>query len=247
MLILIIDDEYRARKGLAEQIEQLFPRTFSISQASSVGQGVKLIEEQTPSIVMLDIQMEDGSGFDLLKSVTTKDFELIFTTAYKDYALEAFDHDAASYLLKPISPQKLTASLKKAMKNYHRAQSIKRLNIIGSGLLTNKNKRMKIPVTNGLRFVDGEEVNYVKAEGNYFKIFFKEEQPLLVSKTLRFFEDQMDSNLFMRVHKSYIVNLKKVVGYSRSDGGTLIMPSNYEIPVSAKYKGAFLERVSIKV
>ncbi len=247
MHALIIDDVYRARRGLSDQIEQLFPNTFTIQQAGSVEEGLQKIKELSPAVVFLDIQMEDGSGFDLLNNLSYRNFELIFTTAHEQYALQAFDHSATSYLLKPISPEKLTVALQKAIENRNRSESAMLFNKLNEGS-SHAVHRFKIPIAKGLRFIDGDDIIYLKAEGNYFKIFFTtDEKPLLVSKSLRYFENQMDNNVFMRIHKSYIVNLKKVLAYSRSDGGTLIMPRNYEVPVSPLHRDSFLRRVSASI
>lgn len=248
MNLLIIDDEYRARKGLSDQIEALFPKTFTIEHASGVKDGISKIQETVPSIVLLDINMEDGSGFDLLNKLPQRKFQLIFTTAYDEHAVKAFEEEALSYLLKPISPKKLGMAIDKAKQNLRNESSLRMLENFSVPVSLKQSDRIKIPIANGVRFIDCDEIVYVKAEGNYFRIYLEsEEKFLLVSKTLRYFESQMDKDRFMRVHKSYIINVNKIQEYSRSGGGTLTLSKEFEVPISPMYKDAFMEKVSIKV
>jgi two-component system LytT family response regulator len=247
MNLLIIDDEYRSRMGLSNQVESLFPKTFSIAEATGVKDGLEKIKEFSPSIVLLDIHMDDGSGFDLLDALAVRSFQLIFTTAYDEHAIQAFEEDAISYLLKPVSPSKLSVVLKKAIEKVKHEASLKVLEEIAYPSTNLYRNRIKIPISNGVRFLNRDEIIFVKAEGNYFRIYLQsEEKSLLVSKTLRYFESQMDTKSFMRVHKSYVVNMNKIQEYSRSGGGTITLDKKYEVPVSPMYKEAFMEKVSIK-
>ncbi|MGB0177237.1 MAG: LytR/AlgR family response regulator transcription factor [Owenweeksia sp.] len=243
MKLLIIDDEYRARKGLAGQLEKLFPGVFEMETARSVSEGIDMISTFKPELVFLDIKMEDGSGFDLLQEIPRKTFELIFTTAYEEFALKAFDHRASSYLLKPISPKKLSVAVENAIAVIENQQALNMLEYMKQMLSEKGPLAFKFPVTNGLRFVNADDVIYVKAEGNYFQVFLEtDDKPLLVSKSLKYFEQQMDHH-FMRVHKSYIVNLMKIREFSRSSGGTLTLLNDYEVPLSSSYRNRFIKRV----
>lgn len=247
MTILLIDDEHHVLTGLRDQLESLFPGEFIIYDADGVKAGLQKLREVRPDIVFLDVQMTDGTGFDFLEQVSGRSFEVIFLTAYQEYAVEAFQEQAAHYLLKPVSPVKLKKALlhaldileRKSVHRYVRAQRI------GTGSVT---ERFQFPTMEGVQFLPFNEIAYVEAKGNYLELVRSapKQQPILVSKPLRFFEAQMDPTIFVRVHRSYIVNATHIELYLKSNGGFVRMSTGDEVPVSQKYKHEFLQRIGYR-
>jgi len=242
MNLLIIDDEPLVRQGIQQQVEQLFPSRFEIHTAHGVASGISQIESVRPSIVLLDVQMLDGTGFELLERVEDRNFALIFLTAFAEFAVQAFEEEATNYLLKPLSPVKLKRAINSALKaieqqtafDLYAAQNVHRR------LST---ERFTYPTSEGLSFLPYRDILYAKADGNYFRLFLHSATEL-VSKPLRFFETKMNPQAFMRIHRSYIINLNEVSSYLKTSGGFVRMSNGDELPLSSTYKGLFLERIT---
>ena len=236
--VLLVDDEDIVRDGLKRQLERLFPGELKIAEASSVDDAIGVITEMEPDVVLLDIHLKDRSGFDVLEHFPSRSFGLIFVTAYDQYAIQAFDHFALSYLLKPVDPSKLAKAFERA-RDYQSSQSEPDLSLHEvAGRITG---RIPVPSTQGIRFLPYDEIHFVEAEGNYFTVHLENGESILVSKTMRYFEAMQAGTPFLRVHRSYIVNLSKVMEYVRTGGGYIRLIDGKELPLSDKYKRSFKE------
>ncbi|MES2862877.1 MAG: LytTR family DNA-binding domain-containing protein [Bacteroidota bacterium] len=245
MKAIIIDDEKRARVSLALLLQEYCPQITVVSECENLPEGVKAIRKFQPDLVLLDIEMPGHSGLELLDFFDENDvnFSIIFTTAYNEYALQAFKFSAVDYLLKPINPEQLTEAIIRLEKQKQKVENYKLLKeTINQDSLT----KIAVPSGNTLIFIDTTKISHIKGEGAYSEVFCNNGTKHLVSRNLKNFEDILclDSR-FMRVHKSYIVNFEQVVAYNKSDGGSLELETKIHIPVSQEKAQSILDRIQI--
>jgi two-component system LytT family response regulator len=245
MKAIIIDDEKRARVSLRLLIEEYCPTVTIVAECENLSEGVKSIRKHNPDVVLLDIEMPGHSGLELLDFFEENDvnFAIIFTTAYNEYALQAFKFSAIDYLLKPINPDQLCEALSRLEKQ---KQKIASFRILKENIRRENLNKIAVPSGNSLIFIDTSKISYIKGEGAYSDVFCTNGTKNLVSRNLKNFEDILYSDhRFARVHKSYIVNLEQVVTYNKSDGGTLVLEDKSIIPVSADKTQLILEKIQI--
>lgn len=223
MRALIVDDEAKARRIIESLLNSHCPEVEVIGMADDVPSAVKFINQNEVDILFLDIEMPGYTGFQLIDFFEDIDFDIIFTTAYSEYALKAFEVSAIDYLLKPIQIDQLTRAVEKVREKQgaQRNEKIEALkeNLKSAGRIA----KVALPIADGLLFVKPEEILYLKAESSYTHIFLADGNKVLVSKTLKEFEKLINHPHFMRVHRSYYINLNQVRQYVRSDGGHLEM------------------------
>jgi two-component system LytT family response regulator len=245
MKAIIIDDEKRARVSLALLLQEYCPQISVVAECENLPEGVKAIRKLQPDLVLLDIEMPGHSGLELLDFFDENDvnFSIIFTTAYNEYALQAFKFSAVDYLLKPINPEQLTEAIARLEKQKQKVANYKLLKeTINQDSLT----KIAVPSGNTLIFIDTTKISYIKGEGAYSEVFCNNGTKHLVSRNLKNFEDILCLDTrFMRVHKSYIVNFEQVVAYNKSDGGSLELETGIHIPVSPDKAQNILDRIQI--
>ena len=230
---VIIDDEDNARVALQSMLAANCADVVVLETASGVVDGVKLIQRVNPDLVFLDIQMQDGTGFDLLEMIPNPKFSVIFVTSFDNYALKAFQFAAMDYLLKPIDPEVLVKAIDKYRK--YNAPQQPFLNV----LLDNHRlglKRMAIPTQEGIILFDVDTITHLEGDGCYTNIFNKAGERKIVSRSLKEFESLLDTSVFFRSHKSHIVNLNHVSRYVQSDGGYLVLNNGTSVPVARRKK-----------
>lgn len=230
---IIIDDESDAREVLRELINHYIPEVNILGEASNALEGIKLINSVSPDLVFLDIQMPNGTGFDLLESIVHPKFQTIFTTAHSEYAIKAIKQQAFDYLLKPIDKDDLIDTLTryKEKQSIHRAEEV--------------NGMIQVPSVGGIRFLKKEEIIYVKSEGNYSSIYLQNGEHFMLSRNLKYVEDLLDKNTFVRPHNSYLVRLDKIVQYNKTEGGSIILENGTEIPISRRRKEELMEHMKL--
>jgi two-component system LytT family response regulator len=231
---IIIEDEQKAAQLLELMLTNIDSSVIIIDKCKDLPTGVKSIKKNNPDIVFLDIEMPGYSGLQLLDFFNEDEvnFSIVFTTAFNDYAIKAFELSAIDYLLKPLQEDKLQGALEKfkRLKNHH---SSKNLSVLKNNLNNNLSRKIAIPVANGLEIVKLQDLNYFQAEGSYTKIFLRSQTPILVSKKLKYFEDLLEEDSsFIRCHRSYIVNIHSIKKYVKSDGGMLVIEDGSELPIS---------------
>jgi len=237
---IIVDDEARARRILENYIKDYCPQVQILAIVEDVPQAIIAINAFNPDIVFLDIEMPNFNGFQLLDSVDNIAFEIIFTTAYSEYALKAFQVSAIDYLLKPIQANQLIAAVKKVEKIQGSSMLQERLKTLQQNLVDYKVKKIVVPMSEGSLFVELKEIIYLKAEGSYVSIFFKDGSKILVSKNIKDYEDQLTNNEgFFRTHRSFLVNTDFVNKIS-SDGSEAILTNGSLISISRERKQEFM-------
>ncbi|MEP0986141.1 LytTR family DNA-binding domain-containing protein [Ekhidna sp.] len=244
MKVLIIDDEEKSRKLLKLLLEENCPRISEISSAGNLQEGVRLINEIEPEIVFLDIEMPGYSGIQLFEFFAPEQikFQVIFTTAYSEYAVKAFKLNAVDYLLKPLRDEQVAAAVDKAIDELGKSQINERLTELRNTLQASKVKKIGLPVSNGVLFVKFEDLILLEADRMYTKVYTSSNGEILVSKPLKFFVDMLsEATEFYKPHRSYLINLKFLKQYVSSDGGYIVMENDKAVSISKDKKDEFLQ------
>lgn len=225
-------------------LEDNCPQIEEIGQANDLPEGVRIINETRPDIVFLDIEMPGYSGIQLLDFFTPSQitFEIIFTTAYSNYAIKAFELNAVDYLLKPLRDEQVKGAVEKAITQRGKSQVSERLEELRNALKVSEVKKIGLPVSNGILFVKLDELILLEADRMYTKVYTESEGEILVSKPLKFFLDILnDFSEFYKPHRSFLINLKHIKQYVNQDGGYIIMDNEKSVSISRDKKDEFLE------
>jgi len=237
---LIIDDEINNRRKIRDLLEKNFPSIEVVGEAEGVQSGYTMITRELPDLVLLDIRMEDGDAFTLLDMLGTINFKIIFITAYEEYALKAIKFSALDYLLKPVLLEELKSAISKAEK-----QILHELNIQLAELSNNLNpsgtKRIVLKTFEKLHLVPVTEIIRCEAERNYTLFFLRDERKIIVSQSIKDYEEILCEQGFFRVHKSHIINLSFVDSYVKSDGGSVLLTNGTSIPVAMRKKQQLID------
>lgn len=230
---IIVEDEASSREILSNYLAKYCPSVNLIGEAESIEEAKKLIEKNTLDLVFLDVEMPFGNGFDLLDQLPDRTFETVFVTAYNQYAIDALNNHAAYYLMKPINIDELIKAVD------YVAEIRKKEDALEDRVLTpNLNKvdgKITLPQQDGFQILNVADILYCKADDNYTEIFL-ENKKILVSKTLKYFEEALTPFAFARIHKSYLVNVNEVVKYRKGKGGSVVVSNGKELLVSASKK-----------
>lgn len=234
---IIVEDEANSREILKNYIEKYCQNVELLGEAANIKEGFELIEQHDLDLVFLDVEMPFGNAFDLLDKVPDRTFETVFVTAYNHYALDALNSHAAYYLMKPINIDELVKAVE-----YVDEIKIKEASLEGKVLnpkIGNTKGKITIPQQNGFQIIEVENIHFCKADDNYTEIYL-ENKKIVVSKTLKYFEEALNEFSFSRIHKSYLVNINEVDKYVKGKGGSVILKNGKELSVSASRKAAFL-------
>lgn len=240
---IIIDDEPECIDSLAFDLKNHCPQVDIVEQCNGGKSGVKAIHKNKPDLVFLDIDMPFVNGFDVLEMVPNIDFEVIFTTAYDKYALQAFKISAVDFLLKPVDPKELVKAIEKVQMLKEKGNAQKQINFLiqqMKDLENNSVKKVALPTFDGLEFINLDDILYCQSDGAYSNVHFTNGSKLYISKTLRWLEDALCDFHFFRVHNSYIINLHFVRKYTKADGGLIIMNNGDQVKVSRSKKEELL-------
>ena len=244
MKAVIIDDEEKARRLLQSLVKDNCPQITEIREASDLPEGVRVINEFHPDIVFLDIEMPGYLGIQLLDFFTPSQitFEIIFTTAYSEYAIKAFELNAVDYLLKPLRDEQVEMAVNKAIEQRGKSQVSERLEELKNTLNATSIRKIGLPVSNGILFVKIDEIICLEADRMYTKVFTENNGELLVSKPMKFFIDILQQiTEFYQPHRSFLINLKHINQYVNQDGGYIIMENEKNISISREKRAEFLE------
>ncbi len=236
---IIIDDEEGARITLSSLIKEYAPDVEVIAQCSNVPDGVLAINKNNPDIVFLDIEMPEYNGFELLDFFKEIHFEIIFVTAYSQYAIKAFEVSAVDYLLKPVEIESLKNAVEKAKLKRSQANIMQRLDLMKNTYKGEEVKKIALPMSDGLLFVDVNEIIFFEADRAYTHVFLKNGSKITVSKAMRVFEDVLNNRpFFFRPHRSYLINLNYMKKYNKGES-LIIMDNNVNVSVSRERKQDF--------
>lgn len=234
---IIVEDEANSREILTNYLTKYCPAVNLLGEAPSIKEGLALIEKHQPDLIFLDVEMPFGNAFDLLDQVPDRTFETVFVTAYNQYAMDALNSHAAYYLMKPINIDELIKAVDYVIEIRSKE------NALEDRILqprTNKiDGKITLPQQDGFQVLNVADILFCKADDNYTEIYL-ENKKILVSKTLKYFEEAMADFPFARIHKSYLVNVNAVAKYKKGKGGSVVLHNGKELLVSASKKKDFL-------
>lgn len=233
--IVLIDDEPAARAAIKSMLRTHCPHTVVIGEAGSVAEGVALLQQMTPDLLMLDIEMEDGTGFDLLEQVKPLPCQLIFTTAHDEFAVRAFRCSAIDYLLKPINPQELAIAVNKARENARKSEVYQRIEALLRTAAKGHIDQITLHTSNKkLVFVPIKEIACVESCGNYSFVHLTSNIRYIDTRNLKEYEDILPYPNFIRTHQSFIVQVSLVRQWVREEKDMLVLATGMQVPVSRR-------------
>jgi len=244
--VIIVEDEKHSRETLKNLISEFCDGVEVIGMSGSVDDAVELIKLKKPDLVFMDIELQTGTGFDVLDRLSNQQFEVIFTTAYEQYAIKAIKFSSIDYLLKPIDIEELQAAVKKALIKKDAGQYQQQLEVLLANFRkpSSEHKNICLSTADGIEFVKVHDVIFCEANGSYTNFYLKEGRKIIVSKHLKEYENLLADQDFMRVHNSFLINLMEVKRYVKTDGGYVLMNNDATVSISPKKKEEFMEKMS---
>lgn len=235
---ICIDDEHLARETIIDLLKLSKADIEVIAEAEGVASGKEAIEKHNPDLVFLDIQLSDGTGFDLLKQLPKINFKVVFITAYEEFALRAFQFSAIDYLLKPLNPVEFFKALNKAEVLHEKENQHKHLEALLSHLNPNDKKKRKLVLrtAESIHLVDIQGIIRCEANSGYTEFFLDTGKTILVSKGLVEYDDLLSNCGFIRTHQSHLININFIESYEKTDGGYILMHDKSVVPVSNRKK-----------
>lgn len=238
----IVDDEQANRENLLRMIGTHCPHIRVTAICSSVMEAQAVLSETKPDILFLDIRLGNYTGFSILESLPDIPFEVIFVTAYDNYAIQAIRFSALDYLLKPVDPAELVHAVDKATQIILRKQENKRMqNLLENARTLDKQKKIALSVADKIEFVEINSIIRCESESNYTTFYLKSGEKLIVSKTLKDFDELLTPCNFLRVHQSHLINLDEIKSFVKSDGGYIRMKDGSSISISRQRRNYVME------
>jgi len=238
---VIIDDEQNARNTLKTLLQKTEISVNIIAEADDVLTGKEAITKTKPNLIFLDVQLKTGTGFDILASLPNLDAEVIFITAYDDYAVKAFQMAAFGYLLKPLQVIDLRSLLSRfEERKKQEINANNRTRVLIENFDNSKVKKLVIQNVNGFRVLRLEDILYLQGEINYTRFFLKDGEKILTSKTLKEYDNLLSDFGFYRIHQSHLINLSHVAEYIKGEGGVVIMNNKEHLNISRRRKQGFI-------
>jgi two-component system LytT family response regulator len=242
---IIVDDERSSLQNLQQKLTEFCPDIFIVAASEKPEEAIGLIRQHRPDVVFLDIEMPRMSGLKLMDEVGDYQGEIIFTTAYNHYAVEAIRISAFDYLVKPVSIADLQNAVARLVKQKQYVTR-ERLDILRQSLSENKSQddKIAVPTGEGLEFIQIRTIVHIESSSNYSKIFFNGGKTMLVTKLLKDFEDMLVPYRFYRVHNSHLINLNYIHKYIRGEGGQVVLQNGDVVDVSRRKKEEFLRLIA---
>ncbi len=235
---IIIEDEAQSREIIKQYVLKYCPQIDVVGEAVNINEGENLIKEKRPKLVFLDIEMPFGSGFDLLERLSKIDFEVVFITAYSDYAIQALNISAAYYILKPISIDDLLAAVKKVEEKLKGDNDFSTTKLLAENIkaIHQQAKKIVLPKLDGFEVVKIADIIRVEAADNYAIVYTVGQKKYVMSKTLKYYEDLLTDHGFLRSHKSHLVNLSHILQYKKGKTGEVYLTEGHRALVSSNAK-----------
>lgn len=236
--VIIIDDDINSVESLQLMIKNYCPTFDIVGTAYNVRDGIYEINTHNPDILFLDVEMPDGTGFDLLQRINTRNFDVVFVTAHNKYAINAIKHSALDYLVKPFDLEEFLETIEK-IKRDGKVKSVN-YEVLLDNLSHAVPKKLVISSSKGYEYIPVEEIIRLESERSYARIYLTSGRVILVSKCLNEYQNMLNSDIFFRIHNSHLINLNHVVMYVRTDGGYVQMSDKSKIPISRSKKDLFI-------
>ncbi|MDJ1486285.1 LytTR family DNA-binding domain-containing protein [Cytophagaceae bacterium YF14B1] len=243
MKVIIIDDESGIREAVEKMIQWYRPTFQVVAHAETVRSGVELVRRHNPDLVFLDIQLRDGTAFELLQEFTAPAFKIIFITAFDNYAITAFKYSALDYLLKPIDPLELETALEKAEKIVNKEMLWTKLEsfVNNMSISATTPRKLVLATAESLHVVNTRDIIRCEAYSNYTQFYLLDGKKILVSVTLKEYEHMLSSSGFFRSHQSHLINLTYLDRFDKRDGGMLILKDKSIVPIAARQKSELMQ------
>jgi len=244
---LIVDDEFNARNNLKILIDEFCPELKIVGLVESAEEARIIIEKEKPDVVFLDIAMPKEDGFSLLQSYENREFSVVFTTAYNEYALKAFKENAIDYLEKPISIDDLQKAVQKVMKVHgsNEQRTPAEISELVDEAMEGKNDRISIPTRDGYVIIRNTDIIHLEASDNYTMIYLIDGSRHLSSKNIKVYEENLNQEIFFRTHKSHIINVEHhLKEFSRSEGNMAVLTNGINVPIARRKMSNFLSRIN---
>ncbi len=241
---ILIDDELNSLQNLQQKLEGFCPDVSIIAASQKPEEGLLLIRQHQPDVVFLDIEMPRMSGFRMLEELGEYDFDIIFTTAYNHYSIDAIRISAFDYLVKPIGIEDLQQAVERLSKSLNR-QTKEKIDILRKSLSDNRSQEDKIAISTseGIEFIPIKNIIHIESKSNYSKIFLMDNKTVMVTKILKDFEEMLLPYNFYRIHNSHLINLNYIQKYVRSQGGHVQLQDGTLIDISRRKKDEFLKMI----
>jgi two-component system, LytTR family, response regulator len=242
---ILVDDELPSLQNLEQKIIEFCPDIKIMATEQKPENAILLIEQSRPDVLFLDIEMPRMNGFKMLEHIPEASFDVVFTTAYNHYAIEAIRISAFDYLVKPVGVKELQITVDRLMKSQIK-QTPEKLDILRHNLSDSRTQNDKITISTneGVEFFEISQIIHIESSSNYSKIYFKEGKTILVTKLLKDFEEMLVPYRFYRIHNSHLINLIHIKKYIRGDGGQVVMQNDEVIDVARRKKEEFLRLIS---
>jgi two-component system, LytTR family, response regulator len=238
---IIIDDEAKGRLALLKKISDYCPQVKVLAEAANGSEALLLIQHHKPQLIFLDIEMPRMNGFEMLNELPEKNFHIIFTTAYDQYAIKAIKYAAFDYLLKPVDIEELKTAVDK-LDSRENKETKKQVELLQQNMQQKKQlHKLAIPTLEGLLFYDINDIMHLEANSNYTNIHFTNKTKITASKTLKDFEELLPGDTFFRTHHSHLINLNFIKRYIKGDGGQIELQNGAYVDVSRRKKEEFLK------
>jgi len=244
---LIVDDEFNARNNLKILIDEFCPELKIVGLVESAEEARIIIEKEKPDVVFLDIAMPKEDGFSLLQSYENREFSVVFTTAYNEYALKAFKENAIDYLEKPISIDDLQKAVQKVLKVHgsNEQRTPAEISELVDEAMEGKNDRISIPTRDGYVIIRNTDIIHLEASDNYTMIYLIDGSRHLSSKNIKVYEENLNQEIFFRTHKSHIINVEHhLKEFSRSEGNMAVLTNGINVPIARRKMSNFLSRIN---
>lgn len=243
---IVIDDEKTSRDTLKGLLNRYCKNVEILSEADGFNNALKVLKEITPDVIFLDIQMPDGSGFKLLEELGEIPFDVVFTTAFDQYAIKAFKYSAIDYLLKPIDPDDLINAIEKIEKKTpsQKLEKTEGINVLLNNLKTTEPKKIVLSTSKGMHVIEVLNIIRCESEDYYTKFFLTDGKVIMVSHTLKDYEELLSEYNFIRPHKSHLINTHYIKTYLRVDGGSVEMTDGTIIPVSRRKRDVIIDMIN---
>lgn len=242
---ILVDDELSSLQNLQSKLVEFCPDVEVVATAQKPEDAILIIRQHKPDVIFLDIEMPRMNGFRMLDELGELDFQIIFTTAYNHYAVDAIRISAFDYLMKPVAIKELQNALERLAK-YRQTRTRDKLDVLRQSLSPNKSQEEKIaiPTNEGLEFIPIKNILHIESSSNYSKIFLTDGKNILVTKLLKDFEDILEPYNFFRVHNSHLINLAYIKKYIRGEGGQVEMQNGDVIDVARRKKEEFIRLIT---
>jgi len=246
---VLIEDDKHLRTGLKALLERYTSDIAIIGEAESVKTGIATIEKLKPQVIFLDIHLNDGTGFDILEKVAATNGKInahiVFITAHEQYAVKAFKFSALDFILKPVDPEELQNTIAKIKEASGKANSFEHIDLLLENIRKKVDnfKRIALSTSDGIHLFDVSDIIRCEAKINYTQFYIKNHKPVLISKTLKEYEELLAEHGFERIHQSHLINLSYLKSYIKNDGGYVIMADNTSIPIAQSKKEKLQELI----